>query len=655
MRIVLKYYLRIFIFLFPIFFLPVVTDQFGLGKNLFLTAGAIIGLVLWLLDFIFTKRKTVEFNKLFWVMVGLIIWSLISCWKLPIGAITKSWMYPVGLGTITAMAIWTFLWVQVSDKDEYKKQFGFLTASGLVLSILSLLIFLVPTSKFPIFWPKDNPLISISQGWSLAGSIFAEVILFVFLCFEWTKKMVLKLHRNDDYIKEATITAFFCLVLFLDLYKIFKLGWVVLDGYSAWVIAVETLKRSPIFGVGLGNFFNAFSVFRPNSYNLTKFWSMGFGNSSMAILQIWTELGIGGLVLILLMIGGWFSKRRNKNFWLFGLLIISILFLPMNLISIFLLLWFLNSKTVFEKKEIKLVLKLGESDFNVMPYFLGGLILIGGVWGGYWWTKFFLGDYFLQKSLLAAAKNNGSLMYQTEIKAIAMNPNQPDYRKIYSQTNLALAQNLLLNKDINNDDKQKAATLIQQSVREAKAAISLDSNNSSYWSNLGVIYKQLVGVADGSLDWSVQAYTQAIALDPVNPLLKLDLGGLLFAANRFEEADKVFEQGILNKNDYANLWYNWAYTAKKLNKLSEAVDRLTQAVSLVPGNSSDFDKASKELSDWKKELDSAKQNVNQQKNDQSTLSVPQPISTTKKGQGIDLSQQDLKPPVVASESGSLGN
>jgi tetratricopeptide (TPR) repeat protein len=655
MRGVLKYYIRIFIFLFPIFFLPVVTDPFGLGKNLFLTAGAIIGLFLWFLDFVFSKNRTVEFNKLFWVMVGLIIWSLISCWKLPVGAIVKSWMYPVGLGTITAMTIWTFLWIQVSDKDEYKKQFGFLTASGLVLAILSLLIFLVPTSKFPVLWPKDNPLISINQGWSLAGSIFAEVILFVFLCFEWTKKMILKLHRNEDYIKEAVITAFFCLVLFLDLYKIFKLGWVVLDGYSAWVIAVETLKRSPILGVGLGNFFNAFSVFRPNSYNLTKFWSMGFSNSSMSILQIWTELGIGGLVLILMMIGGWFSKKRNKNFWLFGLMMVLILFLPMNLMSIFLFLWFLNSKIIFEKKEIKLVLKLGESDFNVMLYFLGGLILIGGVWGGYWWTKFLLGDYFLQQSLLAAVKNNGSLTYQMEIKAIAINPNQPDYRKIYSQTNLALAQNLLSNKDVSSDDKQKAATLIQQSVREAKTAISLDSNNSSYWSNLGVIYKQLIGVADGSLDWSVQAYTQAIALDPVNPLLKLDLGGLLFAANRFDEADKVFEQGILNKNDYANLWYNWAYTAKKLNKLSEAVDRLTQAVSLVPGNSSDFDKASKELSDWKKELDSAKQNVNQQKNDQSILSVPQPISTNKKQQGIDLSQQDLKPPAVASGSGSLGN
>jgi len=179
-----------------------------------------------------------------------------------------------------------------------------------------------------------------------------------------------------------------------------------------------------------------------------------------------------------------------------------------------------------------------------------------------------------------------------------------------------LALSLLQNKDITEEDKQKAVTLVQQSVREAKAAVALDNLNPGYWTNLAVIYKQMVGVIDGASDWSVQAYSQAGVLDTVNPALRLDFGGLLYALGRYDEADRVFEQAVTLKNDLANSWYNWAYTGKQLNKLPEAVDRLTQALTLVPAGSGDYDKASKELETWKKELDAL---VQKQKDQQAAL------------------------------------
>ena len=77
---------------------------------------------------------------------------------------------------------------------------------------------------------------------------------------------------------------------------------------------------------------------------------------------------------------------------------------------------------------------------------------------------------------------------------------------------------------------KKVSVLLQQAVREGKSAVSLDGLNANYWTNLATIYRDLIGVVDGAPDWSLSAYQQAVALDPTNPSLRLDMGGLLYAA-----------------------------------------------------------------------------------------------------------------------------
>jgi hypothetical protein len=73
-----------------------------------------------------------------------------------------------------------------------------------------------------------------------------------------------------------------------------------------------------------------------------------------------------------------------------------------------------------------------------------------------------------------------------------MNPNLADYRPVYSQTNLALAQAILsVEEGTEPDDteKEQASTLIQQAVREAHVSSNFRWKYSAYWSNLGSVYK----------------------------------------------------------------------------------------------------------------------------------------------------------------------
>ena len=309
---------------------------------------------------------------------------------------------------------------------------------------------------------------------------------------------------------EAGATVFFSLLFLLDMYRIFKSGWTFLDLKSAWVIAVETFKIYPIFGIGIGNFLEAFNSYRPASFNLTNYWSSSFSGSSMGILQIWTELGVVGLVLVFYLVAMVLKLKRTIKFWQLALFLAIFLFLPLNLVTAFLLVWILSNGVV-ESKETKLILNVGEKNFNVMPYVVAVLVLVGVGFGSFWATRMFLGDFYMRKSLVAASKNDGTKTYELQIKAIGFNPNLASYRKTYSQVNLSLAQTLLSQSEISDADKEKASTLVQQAVREAKAAISLNQKNPEYWYNLAGIYKTLVGLVDGAADWSYQAYQQTIA------------------------------------------------------------------------------------------------------------------------------------------------
>ena len=657
MNTILKYYLRAVFLLFPIVFIPIILDSFGFGKNLSLIVMAFLGLLLWVIKLLTAKEKVVKTNKLFWLFLIFVIWTVISFFKLDIGIRMQSLMLPMGMGTVGSLFILFFVWMQVNDKEETQKQFLFLTISGLIVGIISLIVFMLPANKLPLLIPKNNPLISINTAWSLTGSIINEIILFAFLIFGWLKRLLSKIKEKSElmtYLTDAVAVAFFGLLFLLDIYRTFKLGWGMLDGNSAWVIAVETFKRNPIFGVGIGNFTEAFNMFRPASYNLTKYWTSVFSGSSMGILQIWTELGIVGLALVTYLVLVIFKIKKTINFWQIALFLAVVLFLPLNLMSIFLLTWLLSSN-VLENRESKLILNVGEKNFNVMPYLLSVIILIGVVFGSFLMGKMFLGDFYMRQSLVAASKNDGLKTYELQIKAVGMNPNLASYRKIYSQTNLALTQSLLSEEEVSDENKEKASTLVQQAVREAKAAISLNQKNPEYWYNLATIYKSLVGLIDGAADWSYQAYQQAIILDPVSPSLYLDMGGLFYAAGNYEQADRAFEEAVTNKNDFANAWYNWANSAYKLKKIDMAVARLEQALKFVPTDSGDYETAAKELEIWKKELDEAikqqeellkQQQAQQEQKQPETLKTADPLPTVNPEEKVNVSNEDLQPPAV---------
>ncbi|MFZ2152882.1 MAG: hypothetical protein WAV41_02380 [Microgenomates group bacterium] len=651
MDTVLKYYVRLMMLVLPISFLPIVVDSFGFGKNWILMTSALLGLLIWGGNLISGREEKVKVNKMWWLMGALVLWTWIQWWwKMEAGVKMRSVTDFGGVGTLSAWWLWLFIWLQT--ETDRKQQLNWLTAAGIVSGMLAITVFLWPSSKLPIIWPKNNPVFNITSNWSITGSLYNEIILIIFLVVEWGKRLYRKLKNEDNYWWEAGVAAFLLLVAMVDVFRLTKTGGMaLLDWQTSWVIMVESFKRVPLWGVGSGNFVEAFFAYRPASYNLTPFWANWFKFSSVGLLHFWTEMGLGGLGIGILMASNVAKQKKDfRGVWLI-LAGLAVVILPYHFMGVWLLFWLVAG---MENREIKtsLTIYVEKQSLDMGKILIMGMVMLIGLGGGYGMYKIVRGEYLVRQSILEPN-------IDWQLKAIEQLPKMADYHKSISGTYLTMAGAVLANKELTNDDKQKASGLIQQSVNEAKAAISLDKNNPTYWLNLAVIYRQLIGVVDGAADWTFQAYEQAVMMEPVNATSRLELGGLVYASGRYDEADRVFEAVLLNKNNYANGWYNWAHSAKQLGKLTEAVARLQQAITLVPIDSGDYEIASKELATWVKELDEANKKAavrqEEQKKVAETLETSKPLPTGNAKSVVANPNGELNPPaaVVSPEPSAV--
>ena len=152
----------------------------------------------------------------------------------------------------------------------------------------------------------------------------------------------------------------------------------------------------------------------------------------------------------------------------------------------------------------------------------------------------------------------------------------------YSQTNLLLANALTQSPDLSDQDRSQIVILIQQAIREARAAVALDGGNVLAWENLGQIYRSLINLAEGSEQWAIACLDQAILLDPTNPQLRLDSGGLLYSLGSFEGASLRFQQAASLKPDWANAYFNWGLALEGQEEAEQAKLAFERTLFLLP-------------------------------------------------------------------------
>lgn len=400
---------------------------------------------------------------------------------------------------------------------------------------------------------------------------------------------------------------------------------------DSWKISVSAFRDSPFWGSGPATYLFDFTQHKPLEYNQGKLWNLRFDSAFNEYLQVLATLGGVGLIALLaataIFASSFYQRFIAKRFedsslqlslglgslvffvllllhpssmvlWVVGLLVLAGFFavhgdeektLPGLLQNI---LPMQGGKTVIHIEALPSVLLVVSSLLTLAVLFFGG--------------KFVLADYYHRQALLAISQNQGLEAYNRLVKAENLNPVSDLYRIDIAQVNFALANAIASGKSgaagqdtLTEEDKQNIQVLLQQSIAEARLAVNLSPKSAINWEILAQLYRQISGVAQNALVFSLDSYGRAIMVDPLNPVLRLNVGGTYYAIASYDLAIRFFTDSINLKPDYANGYYNLSVALRDKGDLQSALAAAQKVVELVDPASPDFKVATDYLNDLK--------------------------------------------------------
>ncbi len=381
-----------------------------------------------------------------------------------------------------------------------------------------------------------------------------------------------------------------------------------------------------LVGSGFGTYAVDFARWKQATFNQDPtLWNLSFFRSSNFALELLATTGVLGLCafifLLIRAVKEIRSAPQNKMLVsLVSLLIFSFLlplsFVTQTLFFIILGLFAANQGLItkatnrFFDIELQLVaLRKGLITMEaptaknekslILPSLTAVLIALLGAWITYNGVIYTISDLTFQKSLVAATQNNGSLTYQEQAKAISTFPYRDGFYRVFSQTNLALANSLASQQPKGSSPSaavsQNITTLIQQSINSARAATTIAPQTYLNWQNLSSIYRGLIGFGQNAESFAIATAQQSINLDPNNPQEYISLGGIYYQLGQWDQAQNQFQIAIALKPDYANSHYNLGHALEQKGDLQNALTQYQIVRSLVANDKVSLEQIDKEI------------------------------------------------------------
>lgn len=604
---IITYLTIIFLFLFPLFFLPLTTDFFFFNKLTLLIFFSGFGLLLWLAKIITTQKISLRHTPL---TLPLLLLGATYLLTTLLGSPNQIEAFTNVNGPTLILSLTVFYLVLINNLE--KKSLG-ICLHSLLLSI-GLLSVIAIWQFAGVAESLNSPAWLKNKLFTPAGETLSLITLFV-TGFVLTLKTFLNKLRQNYKFNFLYLPLLLLLFLGLAVTLVQALPGqstspVLLSFSDSWSIAMETVKQKPLFGVGPGNYLFAFSRFRPLSFNQSPLWNTRFIKAANLPLEILTTAGLLTLIAYL-----FFLFRLAKTlsrpdqtqnspyqpsfFIAFIALLLIQLLLPVNPFIFFLLFLLAAFNTVNQENLRDLDWPLSQG----LILLTAAVLLVGAT--SLFWGRQYLASFYFQKSVQALNQNQAGKAYELQIKAINLNRQFPAYHLSFSKLNLLLANSLAAKKDLSDQERQSLTQFIQEAILQAKAAAALNPVNPANWENLASIYQSLINVAQGADQWTVSAYQQAISADPVSPRLRLSLGGLYYSLKTYDLALRQFENAIQLKPDYANSYYNLAAVYREKNLLAPAYQALQMVSNLLPKDSPDRPQVEKELTELKDKIGSS--------------------------------------------------
>ncbi len=630
----------------PLLFLPITSNVFEFNKQIFIVAITLLMLVLWTLRMLTEKKVKVIRTSSDMAMLVFMLTNLAALILAPnrlVTAITpQTWVWIV---------LPLFYWV-ITNNIQTEKQLDIIET--LVISIGGILA-LWSIVQYFLNLQISLAGMQTGRGFSPFGS---PALLSIYLLTAGAMSLSKSLEEGkgtkeegENKTKKASIKlAAFSFITILTLTAVFLISpWTTqiansitgiefpesakLSLSTAWSVAIETIRNRPLAGVGIGLFDSAFGQYRPLEFNLTDNWAIKFNRSFNLWFQFLTEQGIVGFAGLAILIAGtvrliWniFNSQESARLEITSLAVGIIFLAASSLFTVwttpvaflFFLLLALQRKKMFLKKpnpeqEMQIsILALPammfgqegpdsgfstrkEQGTEVLPKILVGPAVLLAVFGYYVLARAYLAEINYKNSLNATIRNKGVEAYDAQRQAINHNPFNINYRLSYSNLNYLIAVNISQRQDISEADRNTISNLIQQSLTQGRIATQIKPQTASVWSNIGGLYRNLINVAENAEQFALEYYQQAINRDPIDPNLRIAVGGVYYLAEQYQQAAQAFTTAANLKPDYPNAYYNLANALKKTGSTEAAIEAYKRTLVLLDQGTSDYEFVSKEL------------------------------------------------------------
>jgi tetratricopeptide (TPR) repeat protein len=606
-----KYILVIAIFITPLLVIPSFANYYRVSKIIVLVTAIVLALVIKLIrTFLSGQLKITSGNFDFPVFLLAIAYLLSTIFITPNKY--EALFVPGSATLVISIALLYFLLNQAHIKSSLIK--SALYFSSIIFSLISILALSGILGKIP-----QLPEFMKASTFNTEGAL-VPAILFLACVLPIAIKNTIQEKESAKKIFSIVTSVFIASAIILSLFNIFtdkNVKLIISDFASSWSIAVDSLKQNPLLGMGPGNYQTAFNRFRPITYNATPNWSMKFNSARNLYFTIITEAGLLGLAasILLILVAAKVIKDNFKEktdvATSLGLLLVLLAVFPSSptLMMLLAILLSLNS----EGKDFDINLTLKGQEGQKGSYFLIRIpsilvtlpVLAALVIFSMKAVKTVYAEAIFKKAADYLMAQDARSTYDSIQKAVVANPRVDRYRSSFSQVSFALANALARKESLTDQDKTNIAKLIQQAISEGKAAVALNPGRSENWNNLAKIYQAIIPFAQGADQFAIQTYSQAVALDPINPLTRISLGGVYYSLGRYDEAIKAFELAVISKPDYANGHYNLAIAMREKGDIAGAIKQMELVLSLVSKDSKDYETANKVMQDLEAKKTSA--------------------------------------------------
>ncbi len=652
-NLTLNVLVTVFLFLFPIFFLPITREFLIYSKFYLLVFFVLVLFFVSISQFVLTKKFSWTSNPALQSFLLIILAYILSIVLASPNKIQAIFRPQYGLVMILGMMAY-YLYASYFFRKSKISPVLTLSASGLIASLVAMVMLVDPFKNvtLPAFWGflKNTSFNTVGSSIDLLSFLVFVLVGAGLYMFRLKRS---NSHRQDEHkgviVMLSVVMGAIVLAMAFSVFSIAQSiltngAQVIIPPFNlSWFAAIEVLKSplTAVFGVGVDNFSVIFTKVRDINYNVSSLWQVNsFSTSRSTVLHILTEMGLLGLTgfgILFFSIYRKLGRVRLENAGLFITAAVLLLLLPPSIMSFFmffvalaLVVADLRNEEKFEEYEMDLT--------KLVPAHIG-LSVIGFLFIGtsiYFIGKNFLAEVYFKRSIDAISENSLQKLYDNQRKSVEYNPYNEEFRRNFSQTNLLVANNIAAKgaEQITDADRQTIAQTLQISISEAKSAVALNPGRVTNWQNLATVYRQILNAVQQAPLWTISSYQQAILLDSYNPTLRLELGSVYYLLQQYDQAQRLFEQSVSLKPDWANAHYNlaWAYYQKEM--YGQAVQQMQIVTDLLdPAKAEeDYKRAQQDLEMMRERATEAiedEQATNETATDeQSELNLPTPPTAT---------------------------